>query len=78
MAKRNTLGAAKYFLTTRQVESAIRMSSINASLGGIFREILGCEKRIAVFVPSRSRCQKLPDEREVGFGLVWNERAIFT
>ena len=56
----------------------IRSFSINASLGRVFGDILGCEERIAVLIFSRSRCQKLPDEREVGSGLVRNERAIFT
>lgn len=65
--KRNTLGAAKHFMGEIQSESGIRMFSIDASLGGVFGEVLRCEERIAVLIFSRSRCQKLPDEGEVGF-----------
>ena len=65
--KKNTLGAAKHFMAKVQGEMVrIRSFSINASLGGVFGDILGCEERIAVLIFSRSRCQKLPDEGEVG------------
>jgi hypothetical protein len=50
-----------------QGEIGIRSFSIDASLGGVFGDILGCEKRIAVLIFSRSRCQKLLDEGEMGF-----------
>lgn len=64
----------------RQVEGIVRIrsSSVYTSLGGVFRDILGREERVAIFVFPRSQRQELFDERNVRFCLRWDDPGVFT
>lgn len=60
-----------------QRETRIGCSRFDESLGGECGDILALEQ-FAMFITSRSRCQKLFDEGKMKFWLIWNKRSVFT
>lgn len=50
----NALGAANEFVGQAQGEFGVRSSSFDTSLGGVFRNVLGCQECVAILVLSRS------------------------